>query len=201
MFNTIYTIGYTGFKIEEFINLLKQHKIGLLIDVRSTPYSQFYSNYNKEPLSKTLNLQQILYRNYVEEFGARQTNPIYYPNGYLDFELFSKSEKFLEGLNKIKIALDKGYNIALMCSEKNPLDCHRTHLVSKALYERGYNIVHLMPNNETCTQLDIENKLLDKYFPDRIQQSLFGDELSDEKMLQNAYALHNKEIGYHIKEE
>ena len=119
----------------------------------------------------------------------------------MDFELFSKSDKFLEGLSKIEFALNKGYYVALMCSEKNPFDCHRTHLVSKALHERGYNIVHLMPNKKTYSQCDIENKLLDKYFPDRIQQSLFNDGLTDEEMLREAYKLHNKEIGYHIKEE
>ena len=74
MTKTLYTIGYSGFLVEEFIDALKKNNINAVIDVRSSPYSQFFSDYNKEPLEKTLKKEGIFYRNYSKEFGARQYN-------------------------------------------------------------------------------------------------------------------------------
>ena len=50
MVSTVYTIGYTGYTINEFINTLRTNEITLVVDVRSQPYSQWYSDYNKEQL-------------------------------------------------------------------------------------------------------------------------------------------------------
>ena len=102
MIDTIYTIGYSGFKIDDFVKTLKENGVSVVIDVRSLPYSQFYSDYNKENLSRILEVSKIYYRNYVAEFGARQENRDFYPNGYLDFEMFARSEVFLSGFEKIK---------------------------------------------------------------------------------------------------
>ena len=131
MIDTIYTIGYSGFKIDDFVKTLKENGVSVVIDVRSLPYSQFYSDYNKENLSRILEVSKIYYRNYVAEFGARQENRDFYPNGYLDFEMFARSEVFLSGFEKIKKSMQKGFVIALMCSEKDPIKCHRTILVAK----------------------------------------------------------------------
>lgn len=67
-----------------------------------------------------------------------------------------------------------------MCAEKDPIDCHRAILVSRAFYESGCNVVHLLPENKTCTQEDLNNALLERYFPDRDQFSLFGNADEDE---------------------
>ena len=48
MVDTIYTIGYSGCKIENFLIEIKEHRISSVIDVRSNPYSQYYTDYNKE---------------------------------------------------------------------------------------------------------------------------------------------------------
>lgn len=50
----IYTIGYSGFKLEDFICVLKSYNINGLIDVRSTPVSKYYTDYNKQELSASL---------------------------------------------------------------------------------------------------------------------------------------------------
>ena len=86
--NTIYTIGYAAMSIPEFIEKLKEYNIACVIDVRSSPYSAFKSEFNRGALNETLKANGIYYRNYSEEFGARQENTDLYPNGYLDFEMF-----------------------------------------------------------------------------------------------------------------
>ena len=99
----IYTIGYSCFEINEFINILKLYKINALIDVRSTPASKMYSDYNKEQLSALLKEKGIVYRNYKREFGARQENINYFTDGYLDFEKFTKSDIFISGIKKNRV--------------------------------------------------------------------------------------------------
>ncbi len=99
MIDTVYTIGYSGFLINDFISTIQSNNISLIIDVRSQPYSQYFSDYNKENLQHKLESIGIYYRNYVTEFGARQDDRQYYSNsGYLDFELFAKSPSFLNGV-------------------------------------------------------------------------------------------------------
>ena len=98
----IYTIGYTAFSINEFIEAIKKFGISCVIDVRSSPFSNYYADYNKDTLERTLKEHNILYRNYANEFGARQTNPMFYSGDIVDFDKFIKSAQFLEGVSKIK---------------------------------------------------------------------------------------------------
>lgn len=99
MVDTVYTIGYSGFSINDFIATLKANHISLVVDVRSQPYSQWFSDYNKETLERTLEQAGIYYRNYATEFGARQENRIYYSNeGYLDFEKFANRPNFFKAM-------------------------------------------------------------------------------------------------------
>ena len=200
MEKNIYTIGYSGYAVDDFINELKKYHISALIDVRSSPYSTYYTDYNRPALEKRLKQSGMFYRNYAQEFGARQENRLFYNSeGYLDFEKFAKSEQFISGVDKVCGGTDKGYKAALMCAEKNPLECHRCILISRAFSDREYNIVHLLPNGETKTQKDIETELLNEYFPDREQFSLF--EAPDEnELLDRAYRLKNAEIGYRQEE-
>ncbi|MEI0446563.1 DUF488 domain-containing protein [Brachyspira intermedia] len=202
MNNTIYTIGYSGLKIEDMIYIINIYKISCIIDTRSIPYSKQFPNFNKENLEKILNNNKILYRNYKEEFGARQKNIDFYSkNGYLDFNKFSKSEIFLNGINKIEKGISKGYTFLLICSEKDPIDCHRTIMVARKFYDIGYNIINIIYNDKSniieYTQKDIENRLLNKYFPEREQLLLFQDNYLDQKDLINlSYNKRNEEIGY-----
>ncbi len=202
MVNTVYSIGYSGFSINDFIDTLHTNKISLVIDVRSTPYSQYFSDYNKDNLEKVLEKSGIYYRNYVLEFGARQEERKYYTHdGYLDFELFAKSPPFLSGFDKLVKSMKQDYTFALMCAEKDPFNCHRTILVARAFYNAGYKVIHLLPNKCKVTQEDIEARLLKKYFPDRNQITLFSESLSEEEYINQAYKKRNAEIGYSIEEE
>ena len=200
MEGSIYTIGYTGFSVEELIATLHRRKINVVIDVRSSPYSERYSDYNKDSIEKALGSHGIHYRNYAHEFGARQENPAFYTNdGYLDFELFAKSEQFLSGVEKIRNSVAKGYHVVFFCAEKEPINCHRTILVARAFSNFGYPIEHLLPGGDTVTQQQIESELLQKFFPRRGQISMFSEEnMTDEECLRQAYREQNKRIGYRL---
>ena len=195
----LFTIGYSAFMIEDFIAVLKRYGINVVIDVRSQPYSSKYSYYNKDNIEVTLKGKGIYYRNYSKEFGARQTDLRYFsPEGYLDFELFSESQDFMHGFDKLKDSLAQGYTIALMCAEKNPATCHRSIIVSRAFYNKGYKVSHILAGGDIEGQNDIELQLLEKYFPDRQQLTLLGEQEQD-LLVHSAYKKRNAEIGYRIE--
>ena len=91
-----------------------------------------------------------------------------------------------------------------MCTEKDPIDCHRTILVAKGLEENGINVIHIMTNGDLCDKYEIETRLLNMYFKDRNQinfDMLLGNELTEEEMIEEAYRKRNKDIGYELNEE
>ena len=201
MVDTVYTIGYAGFAMEEFMETLRQNKIALVVDVRSDPHSQWRSEYNMEHIRLVLKQQGIYYRNYAGEFGARQEDRCFYPNGYLDFELFAKSQQFRHGVEKLVNSMKKDYCFALMCAEKDPFECHRCILVARAFYDMGYRVVHLLPDGGSCTQKDIEKRLLEKFESNRNQSNMFEPMLDEEEYLARAYRKQNAEIGFKPEDE
>lgn len=199
MAKQLFSIGYSGFpNINDFIETLKASQIQILIDVRSHPYSSYFVDYDKEKLSDILKRNRIYYCNYARQFGARQEDRSFYKGGRLDFELFSKSEQFLEGVSAV---VKSNANIVFMCSEKHPANCHRAILVTRAFSDLGYPIIHLKPNGESLTQKDIEAELVDTYFPNRAQTSMFAeDNLSDAEYIRQAYIRRNDEIGFKLED-
>lgn len=199
MAKAIYTIGYSGFpEVEDFVSTLKQYGVQILIDVRSSPFSTYYESYNKDRLALTLRENGIYYANYARQFGARQEDRSFYKNGRLDYESFSASEQFLEGVQSVERSQAA---IAFMCAEKHPAECHRAILVARAFSERGHEITHIKPGGVTLSQTDIEQELLETYFPDRAQTSLFEErEKTEDEYIAEAYRLRNDEIGFKLED-
>jgi uncharacterized protein (DUF488 family) len=193
----IFTIGYSGFLIEDFVQILRQHGISAVIDVRSNPHSGYYTDYDAERLKPKLKASGIGYRNYACEFGARQTDSAYFTSeGYLDFNLFAQSARFLEGVRKVGRGVEEGFTPALMCAEKKPAGCHRAILVSRWFHEHGYQVTHILPKGATESQEDVVCQLKDQFFPNRAQISFDSINLSDEDYARKAYDKANEKIGY-----
>ncbi len=196
----IYTIGYTSFDLANFIEVLNYYGINCIIDVRSLPYSQYYSMYNKDKLQSVLKNQNILYRNYVKEFGARQTNAKYLgDNGQVDFCKFRTSEIFKSGVEKVKRGMELNYKFCLMCAETDPLTCHRSILLSKGIQDEGIAIKHILKDKSLETHAELEERLIQMYFPSNNQLSLFDTHHSQAELLEQSYVLQNKNIGYYAE--
>lgn len=197
MNKTIYTIGYSAFEnIEDFLKQLKKYQINVLIDVRSIPVaSEFYNIYSKQYLSTYLKHNNIIYRNYAKEFGARQENQEYYTNEYFNFSKFLNSDIFYSGIEKVEKGIDLGYKFILMCAEKDPIMCHRAIMVARGFKNFGYSIKHILADGSIQTQNDIEKRLVDLYFPARKQLNLFENKTLNE-YVEEAYQKQNKKIGY-----
>jgi len=197
----LFTIGHSTLPAEQFIESLCQFNIEYILDVRSTAYSKYASQYNSDVLPHTLEEADIRYAAMGKYFGARQPKKEYYAKeGYLDFEKFRQSEEFQSGIENVKKGLEK-YNIALMCTEKDPFDCHRAIMVSRGFELAGVDVKHILPDGTLLKQEELNERLLSHYFPDRNQISLFESEnMDEEQCLTEAYKLRNKEIGYHMSE-
>lgn len=198
----LYTIGHSQHEFGYFSNLLKIYEINYLLDVRSTPYSKYAETYNKEMLSSLLSAKGIKYSFMGKFFGARPDNAeLYNEEGYLDFEKVSYSDLFIKGMENVNLGLKRGNNIVLMCTEKDPIDCHRAIMVARAFSLRGIDVKHILPNGKYQTQQELDERLLDKYFPNRAQLSIFNYNkvISVEENIKLAYRERNKEIGYYLQ--
>lgn len=197
--SVIYTIGYSAFEFDKFIEVLKHYGIRCVVDVRSVPFSRRYPCYNQNVLKNSLKAENIDYRDYSDEFGARQTDKAYFSNeGYLDFKKYTKSNKFNKGYEQICKEAKNGYIFVLMCAEADPIDCHRNIMLAREFFKRGFEVRNIMKNGRIESQQEIENRLLDRYFCGRNQISLFEDMNDKNYLVDCAYMLRNKEIGYKL---
>jgi len=140
--------------------LLRNAGITAIADVRTSPYSRFSPHFNRDEVRDELRLDGISYVFLGKELGGRPASQRFYCEGVANYEKMAQTEDFEKGLERIIKGASK-YKIALMCSEQDPLDCHRCLLVGRALAERGVRVGHIQGNSAIATQEQIENWLLE----------------------------------------
>lgn len=155
----LYTIGHSNHSIESFIALLQCHGVSAVCDVRSHPYSRFVPQYSREPLKDALADAGIVYVFLGKELGARSENPACYKQGRVQYEKLSKEPIFLEGVDRIIQGIER-YRVALMCAEKDPIECHRSLLVARRLFEVGIPVNHILADGSLETHKNMESRLL-----------------------------------------
>ncbi|MET0332376.1 MAG: DUF488 domain-containing protein [Dyella sp.] len=157
---SVLTIGHSTHPVDRFIELLQSCDVNALADVRSNPFSRFNPQYNRAALSQALHEAGIAYVFVGKELGARSEDASCYENGQVQFSRLSKTALFVAGIDRI-IAGAAKFKIALMCAEKEPLDCHRTLLVSRALEARGISMAHILSDGSVEPQATTMSRLLD----------------------------------------
>lgn len=192
----IYTIGHSTHPLDYFLDLLKTYKINCLVDVRSVPASSYNPQYNQEALKNFLKKNGITYLHFPEEFGARHTEPALLNEGQVDFEKVRSSLAFKNGVERLWQGVEKGFTITLMCSEGEPLDCHRFSMVSLALDKDGFDVKHILKDKSLIANSELEAQLLKKYQKRLPIPDIFNPDISQADQLKVAYRLKNKEIGF-----
>ena len=195
----LYTVGHSNQTLEEFLSLLQCHEVNCVVDVRSVPASKYAPQFNEESLKSFLKLHDIQYLAFGDEFGARRTDCIN-NEGLVDFEVAVTTPLFQQGAKRLMKGLEKGFCIALMCSEADPLECHRFSLVSKYFHNQGIEVLHILKDAELATQVEVEKRMVNEFLHSRKYHLAEVDELfgtyTAEDQLKDAYKLKNKEIGY-----
>lgn len=157
--HAIFTIGHSTHPIDAFIALLRQHGVTALADVRSSPYSRFNPQFNKDALVRELEVQGIKYVFLGRELGARTDDRSCYENGRVQYRRLALTEPFRDGIERVRKGSSK-HRIALVCAEKEPLDCHRTLLVARALEEQGVEVRHILGDGRLEPHRDTLERLL-----------------------------------------
>lgn len=138
------TIGHSNHSPEAFVDLLALHSVDELIDVRSSPSSRYLPYFNYDALSRTLEKAGIDYVFLGGELGGRPADrSCYDADGRVLYDRLSATDLFDDGVGRVIRAADER-RVVLMCSEKDPLDCHRTLLVARALVQRGVAVEHIL---------------------------------------------------------
>lgn len=198
----LYTIGHSTLKLDDFFQLLHIHNINYVLDVRSIPYSKYANQFDREILSSFLRHKKIHYVYMGTHFGARQENQaLYDQDGILDFEKVRADDAFQIRIKNVEKGLTEGYNIALMCSEKDPFNCHRAIMVARGFELDNIKVNHILHDGTLLSQNDLNERLLNFFFPNRNQLCLEIDgasELNNTDYLVEAYRKRNKQIGYHL---
>jgi uncharacterized protein (DUF488 family) len=155
----VLTIGHSTHSGERFRALLRSANVTAVADVRTSPYSLRYPHFNRDGLREELHSQGISYVFLGKELGGRPSEHRFYCDGVADYEKMAQAPEFREGLRRI-IEGAKKYRIALMCSERDPLDCHRCLLVSRALAQHGVRVRHILDDGNILGHAEIEDMLL-----------------------------------------
>jgi uncharacterized protein (DUF488 family) len=156
---TIYTIGHSTHTTEEFIRLLNLHAITAVGDVRSSPYSRFNPQFNRETLQKELKACKIAYVYLGDCLGPRSDDPACYINGKAEYNLIAETDQFAQGISRLKKGMID-HTIALMCSEKDPVSCHRMILVCRHLKGNDLQILHILQDGSLETNEAAEKRLM-----------------------------------------
>jgi uncharacterized protein (DUF488 family) len=186
----LFTIGHSTQSWEQFLELLTRHRIGAIGDVRSSPYSARFPQFNRELLHPALRNAGIRYVFLGQELGARRTERECYVDGVARYERIARTPAFGAGLDRVRLGASR-FRLALMCAEGDPLACHRTILVCRQL--RGeMSIAHILGSGLLETQAQAEERLLseekvpsDDFFAPR------------EQLIAQAYDRRGGKIAYH----
>ena len=183
----LYTFGHSNHPIERFLALLRRHDIEAVADVRSRPYSRFVPHFGKERLARILAEEGVGYLFLGQELGGKpmRDDP---PQARLDYRARIEEPSFQEGIRMLLDAL-ADRRIALVCRERDPLDCHRLHLICRYLRPMALDIRHILPDGEVEAQEATERRLLER--AGRAELPLFQDaaEVQNEQALARAYDL------------
>lgn len=173
--STLYTIGHSNHDQAAFCGLLRQHRIEVLADVRSQPYSRYTPQFNKDELQAALKEFGIAYLFMGDQLGGRPDGAEYYDEqGYVLYHRVAESDFFLRGIDRLLEGIYR-YRVAIMCSEEDPGVCHRFLLVTRVMEKRGVEIRHIRGDGRIASEEAIRQQSKD----DRDQGVLFAEMRND----------------------
>ena len=192
--NTVFTIGHSTHPPKRFVTLLHEHHITAICDVRSKPYSRFNSQFNREELKEFLRQSGIKYVFMGKELGARSDDSSCYENGKVLYDRLARTDLFRLGLDRVQNGM-KCHRLALMCAEKDPIECHRAILVARHLAALGIDVHHIHADSKLESHGDALSRLL--RLLNLLERNMFQ---SREELLAEAYSRQGERIAYSSSE-
>lgn len=191
--NPLYTIGHSDHEPEGFLALLHRHRIQAVADVRSSPYSRRFPHFSREALAAALKSEDIAYVFLGRELGARREESQCYVDGQARYDRIARTPLFRQGLERVLEGCRR-FTVALLCAERDPLECHRTILICRHLRNRELSIRHILPD-ALETQAEAEQRLLARFSLNDGQGDLFAP-CDPAALIEQAYDRQGERIAY-----
>ena len=156
---TCLTIGHSGHSMDEFVALLRERGVEVVVDVRSRPYSKYHRHFSYDAIRENLTNRGLRYLFLGKELGGKPESEEFYDcAGHVNYDRLRASGPFREGLQRLLTGLSE-YRVALMCAEEDPSHCHRQHLIAPALEEAGITVLHLRGDGSAQTSIELRKSL------------------------------------------
>ena len=155
----IFTIGHSNQSTEEFTEILLEHQIDVVLDVRklrgSTKFPQFNADTLQQDLAQSnielLTEPALAGRRTVSKTVPFETNAWWENRSFHNYADYALSNEFKAGLERL-INLSADHIVAVMCAEAVWWRCHR-RIIADHLIARGAKVLHLVGKNATEAQL------------------------------------------------
>lgn len=154
------SIGHSNHPIEHFLALLARHDVEVVADVRSRPYSRFVPYFSKERLARLLQDEGISYLYLGAELGGKPVRGEA-PSAAPDYASRTAEPAFRSGIERLLAEADER-RTAMLCRERDPLDCHRLHLICRFVRPMVDDIHHILPDGRAEVQSATEQQLLER---------------------------------------
>ena len=189
----VLTIGHSNHSFPDFLALVKANHVEVIVDVRSSPFSRRNPQYNGRTLARMLRANGIRYLFLGHELGARPRNPSCYVNGRVSYSFLARTDLYDEGIARVRRGATV-CRLALMCAEKEPLNCHRTILVARSLEESGVGVQHILADGRLEPHSDTMRRLITHLRLDPSEQDdLFRPQ---SERLAEAYRIQSNRIAF-----
>lgn len=194
--NPVFTVGHSSHAIDDFVAMINSHDIGVIADIRSVPYSRYRPQFARPALVESLQRAGLSYVYLGEELGGVPSSRVQAQMQGSGYAAMAQTPAFLQAIARIARGRER-YRIALMCAERDPLDCHRALLVGRSLAANGMPVEHVHADGSTESQMRLEGRLLEA------AGSLAGGDLlsSPEELLDLAYLRQERRVGLADVEE
>jgi uncharacterized protein (DUF488 family) len=141
--SSFFTLGHSNHPIETWLNLVRQHGVEVVVDIRSSPYSKYAPQFDKVDIQRSLEDAGFRYLFLGAELGGRPANTAYYDaSGHVLYSRLRNDTHFLAAIERLETGMER-FHVALLCGEENPAHCHRRLLIGRVLTERGHTMLHI----------------------------------------------------------
>jgi uncharacterized protein (DUF488 family) len=199
----LYSIGHSNHTLARLVQLLQNGGVTAVADVRSQPYSQRQPHFNRPELERELQRVEIAYGFLGRQLGGRPGQPeLYDAQGRVNYERVRATPVFQQGLVELCRALEQ-FTVAMLCSEEDPLDCHRGLMIAPALVQRGIKPFHLRGDGSIESTAEFEERLLrETGVGTGILDGLFSTMISNEEredLLAEAYRRQAQRKAFQVR--
>ncbi|MGH9891197.1 MAG: DUF488 family protein, partial [bacterium] len=177
---TVFTVGHSNHPWQRFVEQLRRHQIDVLVDTRSAPHSRVAPHFDRSAIARSLRGRDIRYLYLGGELGGRPAGQEFYDErGHVLYRRVAATKSFQVAISRLLTGVERGYRIALLCAEENPLHCHRRLLVGRVLQEEGVTLWHIRRSGRAQSEAELLREA-ERDDPALTQPALFAPRKDDE---------------------